>query len=103
MDSADNQEYASVYKETCPQRKANGSHGTDGLGKDHKHSKKQTSQAGCLLTVDIQTSFHLIFVLLDLEVALMQSPHCADWCSNHLSVRISRCPPPGSAVLQAKN
>ena len=36
----------------------------------HKHSKKQTRQAGSLLTVDIQTSFHLIFVLLDLEVVL---------------------------------
>ena len=43
----------------------------------HKHSKKQMRQAGSLLTADIQTSFHLIFVLLDLEVAPIQSSHCA--------------------------
>ena len=69
-------------------------------------NKKQTRQAGSLLTVDIQTSFHLIFVLLDLEVALIQSPHCADWHSKHLSVRISRCPPPGPTcglVLLGRN
>ena len=39
----------------------------------HKHSKKQTRKAGSPLPVDIQTSFHLIFVLLDLEVALIHS------------------------------
>ena len=52
----------------------------------HWHSKKQTRQAGSLLTVDIQTHFLLIFVLLDLEVALIQSPHCADcWYSDQFS------------------
>ena len=55
----------------------------------------QTRQAGSLLTVDIQTSFHLIIGILDMEVAPIQSAHCADWRSKHLSVRISRCPPPG--------
>ena len=39
------------------------------ISSHHTHSKKQTRQAGSLLTVDIQTSFHLIFVILESEVA----------------------------------
>ena len=58
----------------------------------------QTRQAGSLLTVDTQTSFHLIFALFDFGVSLIQSPHCADWHSKHLSVRICRCPPPGYII-----
>ena len=65
---------------------------------------KQTEQAGCWLTVDIQTSFHSFLLLRVhlkveskwtqvLEVALIQSSHCADWHSKHLRVRISGCPP----------
>ena len=67
---------------------------------------KQTGQAGCWLTVDIQTRFHSFLLLLvhlkleskwtqGLEVAPIQSPNCADWHSKHLRVRISGCPPPG--------
>ena len=67
---------------------------------------KQTGQAGCSLTVDIQTSFHSFLLLLvhlklesmwtqGLEVAPIQSPNCADWHSMHVRVRISGCPPPG--------
>ena len=34
-----------------------------------------------LLTVDIQTSFHLIIGILDMEVAPIKSVNCADWPS----------------------
>ena len=44
----------------------------------------QTRQAGNLLTVDIQTSFHLVIGILDMEVAPIQSANCADWPSKHL-------------------
>ena len=54
----------------------------------------QTRQAGSLLTVDIQTCFHLIIGILDMEVAEIQSALCADWHSKHLSVYISGCPSP---------
>ena len=61
------------------------------ISRVHKHSKKQTKQAGSLHTVDIQTSFHLIFVILDLKVASIQSPHCADcWYSGQFSSHL--CP-----------
>ena len=46
----------------------------------------QTRQAGSLFTVDIQTSFHLIIGILDMEVAPIQSANCADWPSKHLSL-----------------
>ena len=46
----------------------------------------QTRQAGSLLTVDIQTSFHLIIGILDMEVAPIKSANCADWPSKHLSL-----------------
>ena len=72
---------------------------------------KQTRQAGCWLTVDIQTSFHSFLLLLvhlkleskwtqGLEVAPIQSPNCADWHPKHLRVRISGCPPPGYQPLR---
>ena len=57
---------------------------------------KQTGREGSWHTVDIQTSFYLIFVILDSEVAPIQFPNCADWHSKHLSVCISRFPPPGT-------
>ena len=46
----------------------------------------QTRQAGTLPTVDIQTSFHQIIGILDMEVAPIQSANCADWPSKHLSL-----------------
>ena len=64
---------------------------------------QQTRKAGSLITVVIQTSFHLIIGILDMEVVPIQSAHCGDWRSKHLSARISGCPPPGFKSLKSVN
>ena len=77
-----------------------------GWGRSTDIVVKQTGQAGCWPTVDIQTSFHSFLLLLvhlkleskwtqGLEFAPIQSPNCTDWHSKHLRVRISCCPPLG--------
>ena len=67
---------------------------------------QQTRKAGSLITVviqSIQTSFHLIIGILDMEVVQIQSAHCGDWRSKYLSARISGCPPPGFKSLKSVN
>ena len=64
---------------------------------------QQTRKAGSLITVVIQTSFHLIIGILDMEVVQIQSAHCGDWRSKYLSARISGCPPPGFKSLKSVN
>ena len=63
---------------------------------------KQTGLEGSWHTVDIQTSFYLIFVILDSEVAPIQFPNCADWHSKHIYVVLTTLPGRMNAVLRGR-